>query len=86
MYIADFMPGDQIVYCGEANRQEIGGKIGVVHATVEGAEGTYIIEFPDSKNCDSYVIASKYLKPYVPSSRDNPGPAVSQRRRRSEDD
>lgn len=83
-YDRKYMEGDQVTYIGENKKQELGGKIGVVHAPVLNSDKEYVIEFYDTKNDDSYIVHESSLKKYVPSDKNN-GPQVTPRRRKREE-
>ena len=85
MYIAKFMQGDTVVYTGEQLRAELNGKVGWVHARVIGVDGVFVVEFPDTKEGDSYVIGEASLKRHFSTDRTN-GPEVAPRRHKRDDD
>ena len=83
--IASYMPGDRVQYTGERHRQELGSKVGWVHASVEGSTGSYVVFFPDTKEQDSYILHESILREYHSNERVN-GPEIAPRRRKKEDD
>jgi hypothetical protein len=79
------MPGDVVTYCGESLRQELGGKMGFIHAPVLNADNVYVVFFPDTKEQDSYVINESNLRRYIVNDKAN-GPVIAPRRRRHDED
>lgn len=59
--------------------------VGWIHAAVGNQEDTYVVEFPETKNEDSYVIHARNLTIHHPSKKDG-GPEVAPRRRKRDDD
>lgn len=81
------MIGDKVFYCGEKYRQELGGKIGWVHATVDNQPDSFCVEYPDTKEHDSFVQHTSVLTKWRPSKGEkHDGPDIQPRRRKKEDD
>lgn len=61
-----FMPDDKCYYVGSKHKQELAGKVGVIHFTVAGRPGVYITFWPDTKQKDSYVMNGEVLTAVQP--------------------
>lgn len=86
MNSTDFALGDKVFYCGERHRNELGGKTGWVHGRVAGQPNTFIIEFSESKHCDSYVLSGELLTKWRPAKdKRTDGPEIQARRQKTED-
>ncbi len=84
-----FQQGDMVNYVGLTFQTELTkeGKrlVGYVHATVANEEDTYVVEFPETKNEDSYVMHARSLQTHRPKQKEA-GPEVAPRRRKRDDD
>lgn len=90
-----YQEGDQVFYTGAKFKGDLTGKegkpqVGIVHARVVNEPGYWVIEFPNTKQNDSYVMSEKVLSKFRPAAVKmdrNDGPEVQKRRKRpSEDD
>ena len=84
-----YMPGDKVFYAGEKFKMELTSKegkpyVGLIHATVVNQPGHYVVEFPDTKEGDSYVMSEGVISKYRPArvEQRNDGPEVQTRSRR----
>lgn len=90
-----YMPGDKVFYTGTKFKGELTSKegkpyVGLIHATVENQPGYYVVEYPDTKEGDSFVMSEAVISKYRPAKTEhrNDGPEVQQRpkRRRNPDE
>lgn len=90
MFVSQFQIGDAVFYIGDRFKDRLGGKKGWIHAPVINQPGTWITEFPDSRNnkdhndTDDYVMSEHYLSKWKPSDKElkkQEGPEVQPRRR-----
>lgn len=88
---AILMQGDAVYYSGDNERlkTELTSKDGKpfrgwIHAPVVNEPGVWIVEFPDSKNFDSYILAGRNLTKARPAK--DAGPEVQPRRTRKKED
>lgn len=87
-----YMPGDKVFYAGEKFKMELTSKegkpyVGLIHATVVNQPGHFVVEYPDTKEGDSYVmhegVLSKYRPANVKVDHRNDGPEVQRKRKRN---
>lgn len=89
-----FMPGDRVFYVGSNERikAELTTKegkpyIGWIHAPVQNVEDKYVVEFPDTKEGDSYLMWGSNLSHHRPAKTDKvEGPEIQPRRRKKDAD
>jgi hypothetical protein len=88
-----YQEGDLVYYCGQKFKQELTGKegkpqTGIVHARVVNQPGHWVIEFPDTKQNDSYIMSEKVLTKFRPAKTEQKydGPEVQKRRKRASED
>jgi hypothetical protein len=86
-----FMQGQKVFYVGQKHRQTLTreGKplVGWIHAAVEGAEGTYVVFYPETKHQDSYILSQDDLSEYRPAAgKREDGPEIAPRRVKKEDE
>lgn len=84
-----FMMGDKVFYHGERHKQELAGKIGWIHCQVHNQKNVFVVEFPESKDHDSYILSGELLSKYRPPKEKQVGPDVEiapRRRKRSDDE
>jgi len=75
-----FMLGDCVNYTGDRIRSINPKERCWIHATVGGEEGTFVVEFSERKQRDSYIINAKDLMHYRQPKSDKPtGPVVQPR-------
>jgi len=84
-----FLPGDKVFYTGIKFKGELTSKegkpyVGVIHAGVCNQPGTWVVEFQDTKEQDSFVMSEHVLSKYRPAKTElrHDGPEVQQRPRR----
>lgn len=68
-----FMPGDAVYYTGEKFKMELTSKDGKpfkgwIHAPVLNQEGVYVVEFPEAKEPDYIMPASRLTKARPPKA------------------
>jgi hypothetical protein len=88
-----FRIGDKISYTGSRYKDKLGGKAGWIHAPVINQPGTWVVEFPDTRNnkdqndTDDYVMPEKHLTKWHPSAAELKkieGPEIQPRRRKKD--
>lgn len=52
MYFKRFQQGDMVNYCGEKFGKELHGKLGYVHARVQGSDAEVVVDF----GSDSFIM------------------------------
>ena len=83
---SDFAIGDKCFYNGDRHRNELGGKTGWIHSLVHNQPGTFVVEFSETKHCDSYVIHESLLTKWRPAKdKRTDGPEVQARRHKADD-
>lgn len=90
-----FMIGDKVFYSGDKYKDRLAGKAGWIHAPVSNQPGTWVVEFPDTRNgkdqkdSDDYVMSSQVLTRWKPSPAElkkSEGPDIQPRRSRKNED
>lgn len=89
-----YMAGDKVYYTGTKLKGELTSKegkphVGLIHAPVVNQPGHYVVEFPDTKEGDSYVMSEQVISKYRPAKTEQPrnnGPEVQQRRKRNSEE
>lgn len=90
-----YMPGDKVFYVGEKHKMDLTGKegkpyVGLIHAGVTNQPGHYVVEFPDTKEHDSYVMSEQVLSKYRPANvkvdHRNDGPEIQRKRKRNSEE
>lgn len=62
-----FMPFDQVKYCGEKLRSELGGALGTVCARVQGSKASYVVDFGK----DAYILHESLIQRFVPNTKED---------------
>jgi hypothetical protein len=60
------MPFDQVKYCGEKLRSELGGSLGTICARVNGSDSSYVVDFGK----DAYVLHESLLTRFTPNTKE----------------
>ena len=87
-----YMEGDAVFYVGPNERIKTSltskeGKPfrGFIHAPVVNEPGAFVVEFPDTKGFESYILAGKNLtKARPPKTEGHDGPEVQPRRQKKD--
>lgn len=86
-----YMEGDKVFYVGSKFKMDLTSKegkpyVGLIHARVENEPGVFVVEFPDTKEGDSYVMSERVLSKYKPARVErHDGPEVQTRARRKKE-
>lgn len=82
-----YMAGDPVYYTGEKYKQELTSKDGKpfkgwIHAPVVNQPGVYVVEFPDAKDPDYIIAASRLSRAKPAKTEKHEGPEIQPRRRK----
>lgn len=90
-YMHRFMQGDEVSYVGTRFAERLAGKLGVICSHVKGTERGVVVDFPNDKGVDSFIMdEERHLVPYNPAlkakeKKDDRRVRVEKRRPRQEE-